>query len=109
MHQQYFVPFVAGWAVLGIGGTVALGLLRDPATKRVAQRALVVVAGVLFVTAVWFFDGSARSVTFAGVAALVIALANFLLVRVCNSCAALIQPRYLVPPKFCSKCGAPLR
>ena len=108
MPQQSFVPFVVGWAALAVGSTVALRLVRDPAIKRAAQRALVVFSGVLFLGAVWYFDGSARNITLAGAVVAVAVVANFLLVRVCDSCAALIHPRYFVPPKFCSKCGAPL-
>src|SRR5262245_56331922 len=109
MHQQYFVPFVAVWAVLGIGGTVALALLRDPAIKRVVQLGLVAFSGAVFVAFVWLVSGSVRSLAFSGVAVSLVILGNVYLVRVCYSCAALVQPRYLVPPKFCSKCGAPLR
>jgi len=107
VQEQYFVPFAAGWVFLGIGGTIALALLKDPFIKRLVQRTIVVCAGALFLVMVSLFDASARNLLFAGPAVLLVVLANFFLVRVCDSCAALIQPRYFVPPKFCSKCGAP--
>ena len=108
MPNQYVVPFVAGWAFLAIGGTIALGLLKDPVVKRLVLRVLVVCAGPLFLAFVWLADGSAKSLLFAGPAIAALVLANFFLVRVGDSCAALNQPRYFLPPKFCSKCGAPL-
>jgi energy-converting hydrogenase Eha subunit C len=109
MREQYFFPFAVGWIALAVVGTVALGLIRHPGTKLAVQRALAVFGGALFVAAVWFFDGSTGSVSFAAVGALLIVLASLFLVRVCDSCSALVQPRYFVRPSFCSKCGARLK
>src|SRR5262245_31779153 len=103
MQNQYVVPFAAVWASLAIAGTIALGLLKDPFIKRLVQRVLVVCAAALLVAFVWLSDGSTRSLLFAVPAIILILLANFFLVRVCDSCAALNQPRYFLPPKFCSK------
>jgi len=108
MQNPYVVPFAAGWASLAIGGTIALGLLKDPVIKRLVLRALVVFSGALLLAFVWLFGDSARNLLFMGPAVGIAVLANFFLVRVCDSCAALNQPRYFVPPKFCSRCGAPL-
>jgi hypothetical protein len=108
MHQQYFLPFVAGWAVLGVGGALVLGQLQSPPLKRVVWRVLTGLAAVLFLLAVWVLDGSTKSLVFLGPAVLLIFVLNVWLVRVCDSCAALVHPRYLVPSNFCPKCGAPL-
>jgi hypothetical protein len=108
-NDQYVVPFAAAWIVFAIAGTIALALLKDPSVKRLVQRALVTCGALLFVAAVWLFDGSPKNLLFVGPGVALIVLANFFLVRVCDSCAALIQPRNFVPPKYCSKCGAPLR
>jgi hypothetical protein len=109
MHQQYVLPFVAGWAALGIGGAVLLGQLRSPPVKRIVWRVLTGLAGVIFLAAVWLLDGSIKNLLFMAPPVLLILLLNVWLVRVCDSCAALVQPRYLVPSNFCPKCGAPFR
>jgi hypothetical protein len=109
MQQQYFLPFVAGWAALGIGGAVLLGQLRSPQVKRVLWRVLTGLGAVIFLSSIWLLDGSIKNLMFMGPPVVLILLLNIWLVRVCDSCAAIVHPRYLLPPNFCPKCGAPLR
>ena len=109
MQQQYFLPFVARWVALGIGGGLVLWQRRSPPLKRVVWRILTGLAAAIFLLAVWLLDGSTKNLLFMGPPVLLIFLLNIWLVRVCDSCAALVHPRYLVAANFCPKCGAPLR
>ena len=86
MQQQYVLPFIVGWAAFGIA-----------------------LASVVFIGAVWLLDGSTKSLLFMVPPVLLIFSLNIWLVRVCDSCAALVHPRYLVPANYCPKCGAPLQ
>lgn len=109
MKHQYFVLFVAAWAALGIGGTLVLGRLENPAPKRIVWRVMNGLGVSIMLLAVWFFHGSTKDLLFIGPAVLLIFVLNVSLVRVCDSCAALVYPRYFVSANFCPKCGAPLR
>jgi hypothetical protein len=101
-------PYLVAWMVLAVVGTFALALIKDPRIKRGVHIGFTVTAGLIFLSSVWTVARMNGTLPFAITAVLVIVALSLWLVRVCGNCAALVYPRFFLPPRFCSKCGAPL-
>ncbi len=109
MEQGGHPIYLVAWMTLGIVGTFALAVIKNPVLKRRVHVAFTVTAGLLFLSSVWFFARTPGTLLFATSAVIVIVALSLWLVRVCDKCAALVYPRFFLPPAYCSRCGAPLR
>jgi hypothetical protein len=108
-HASYFPVFFVAWIALGLGVSFWMARIHNPSRKRSVHRCVTIMGGLLFLTSVWFFLGSARGMAFPVLSVIFITVLNLKLVRVCSNCAAFVYPRFFIPPAFCSKCGARLK
>nr|AAK01322.1 unknown [uncultured bacterium HB1-7] len=106
--NQFFPLLVVGWVGLALASTLTLALIKSPPLKRKLFRWGSFGTSALLLALAYQFAKSPAQFAFVLVGVVLLTWLNFNLVRICDTCSALVYPRYFVPPAFCAKCGAPL-
>ena len=108
-HDDVFQIFMGTWIVLGLATFAIFFLSNDAKLKRKLWPYFVVGGGVLFVgfMLAMGFRGEALYVMVPAI--IVISVLSLRSTKFCDSCGkTIINQNFLVKPKFCVKCGAPL-
>ncbi|HEY4081017.1 MAG TPA: hypothetical protein VGM81_09990 [Burkholderiaceae bacterium] len=106
---QGFPAFFVIWAILAIGFSAFFYLNPNAALKRKVWPFAVIAAGLIFIAFVWTSGIPHEGLLFMAPVVALITWINIRTMKFCDACGKTARAQNpFTPPKFCSKCGAPL-
>jgi hypothetical protein len=97
------------WLIFGLSQAAFLYFSRNTTLKRKVVRSFMIISGMLFFTLNWITGAPALFLLFSSFILVLIIFSSFRNIKFCDSCGRTVSGSDLFsPPKFCTKCGAPL-
>ena len=104
-----FPVFFVIWAVLAVAFGAFFHLSPNAALKRKVFPVVSIAAGALFIGFAWKMGAPGGMLLFMIPFVALITLINMRVMKFCDACGKTVRTQNpFSPPKFCSKCGAPL-